>query len=106
MTQNNVQPLIQQLYENESLTNALTDDGAKFLLEWGETQLNKAAILNDNPADTEDTLRRLQRVLRAVNRVVELKNDLTDEQLVQRLLTLVERAMDLAANMSTPSGEK
>ena len=94
------QLMIQQLYENESLTNALTDEGAKFLLEWGERQVGSAAPYANDPANMENLMRQLQRVMRAVNRAIELKATLTDEQMVQRLLTLVEQSMELGAQKS------
>lgn len=93
---NQIQPLVQQLYENESLTNALTDEGANILLDWGERQLKSVAAFNVEQSEFEQTARQLQRVMRAVNRAIELKTELTDTQMVQRLLTLVEQAMELA----------
>lgn len=90
------QPLIQQLYENENLTDALTDEGARILLDWGERQLKAMDARIDEQVDLESGFRQLQRVMQSVNRLIELKTSLTDEQLVQRTLTLVERAMDLA----------
>lgn len=90
-----IKPYVQQLYENESHTNALTDDGARTLLTWGERQLNVVAAYNPDEAQMEQVARQLSRVLRAVNRVIELKAGLTDDQLVERLLTLAEQAMAL-----------
>ena len=98
---NDTQSLIQQLYENESLTNALTDEGAKFLLDWGERQVGSVAPYANNPDNLAELGRQLERVMRAVNRAIELKASLTDEQMVQRLLTLVEQAMELGAQKST-----
>lgn len=97
---NYLQSLIQQLYENESLTNALTDEGAKFLLEWGERQVGSIAPYANNSDNLADLGRQLERVMRAINRAIELKATLTDEQMVQRLLTLVEQAMELGAQKS------
>lgn len=90
-----LQPFVEQLYENESHTSALTDDGARVLLEWGERQLNIAATRNPSQSQLEQTTRQLSRVLRAINRLIDLKAELTDEQLVARLLTLTEQAMAL-----------
>ena len=91
-----IQPLVQQLYESENLTDALTDEGAKILLDWGERQLKAMDALIDEQVELESGFRQLRRVLQAVNRLIELKTSLTDEQLVQRILTLVERSMQLA----------
>jgi hypothetical protein len=95
------QALIQQFYENESLTNALTDEGAKFLLEWGERQIESVAPYADNPDNLADLAQQLERIMRAINRAIELKATLTDEQMAQRLLTLVEQAIELGAQKST-----
>lgn len=91
-----IQPLLQQLYESENLTDALTDEGAKILLEWGERQLKAMDVLIDDQVELDSGFRQLRRVMQSVNRLVELKTSLTDEQLVQRILTLVERSMQLA----------
>lgn len=91
-----IQPLIQQLHESEDLTDALTDEGASILLEWGERQLKAMDVLLDDQLELESGFRQLRRVMQSVNRLVELKTSLTDEQLVQRILTLVERSMELA----------
>lgn len=97
---NQIQLWVQQLYENEGLTNALTDEGANVLLDWGERQLKGIAAFNVGQSEFEQTAHQLQRVMRAVNRVIELKTELTDTQMVQRLLTLVEQAMELAHQKS------
>lgn len=91
-----IQPLLQQIYESENLTDALTDEGASILLEWGERQLKAMDVLIDKQVDLESGFRQLRRVMQSVNRLIELKDTLTDEQLVQRALTMVERAMELA----------
>lgn len=91
-----IQPLIQQLYESENLTDALTDEGASILLEWGESQLRVMDVSIADQVELESGFRQLRRVMQSVNRLVELKKSLTDEQLVQRILTLVERSMQLA----------
>ena len=91
-----IQPLLQQLYESENLTDALTDEGASILLDWGERQLKAMDALIDEQVALESAFRQLRRVMQSINRLVELKADLTDEQLVQRLLTVVEFAVELA----------
>ena len=91
-----IQSLIQQLYESENLTDALTDEGANILLDWGERQLKALDVRIDEQGDLESAFRQLRRVMRSVNRLIELKASLSDEQLVQRALTMVEFAMELA----------
>ena len=96
-----VQSLLQQFYEDEGLTSALTDDAAKALLAWGESQLNSVAAYDNKEAELEQMARQLRRVMRAVNRAIELKSTLTDDQMALRLLTLVESSMELGVLKST-----
>ncbi|MCB0165037.1 MAG: hypothetical protein KDI79_12475 [Anaerolineae bacterium] len=96
LSQEQIQPFIQQLYEDEGLTSALTDEGAKILLDWGQAQLERLTI-DPPPTDLETTTHHLRRVLLSINRLVEKRADLTDSELVERLLRLVEQSMQLAA---------
>lgn len=96
LSQEQIQPFIQQLYEDEALTSALTDEGAKILLDWGQTQLERLAT-DPARADPETTTHHLRRVLLSINRLVEKRAELTDSDLVERLLRLAEQSMQLAA---------
>lgn len=102
--QEQIQPFIQQLYEDEALTSALTDEGAKILLDWGRTQLERLAT-DLTSVDPETTAHHLRRVLLSINRLVEKRAELTDSELVERLLRLVEQSMQLAAPDSVSKDE-
>lgn len=95
ISQEQIQPFVQQLYEDEALTSALTDETAKILLDWGRAQLERLAT--DPSTDLETTAPNLRRVLLRINRLVEQRAELSDSELVERLLRLVEQSMALAA---------
>ena len=91
-----LQPLIDQLHQDEALTNALVDSDAAMLLAWGESELRRAANLPPTQIDLDSVAREVQRVMRSINRLVGQKAELPDIQLIQRLLRLVEQAQQLA----------
>lgn len=83
---------IERLYENERLTDALTDQTARLLLNWGEQQLKQMAASAPNPAAIDQAGQQVQQVMRAVNRLAEDRAGLAEADFIQRLLELVERA--------------
>ncbi len=95
-----IQQAIQQLYEDEGLTNALTDEPATILLSWGEEQLKDLADFDYDQPDLVRTAYQLRRVIRAINRLGERQTDLSEKELVQRLLKLVERAIQFGNQKS------
>ncbi len=102
MSENPIQPLVEQLYENEGLTDALTDDAAKLLLEWGEQQLNNLADLRLSPENLDVAAQSLQRAMRSVNRLIEQRADLSDVEMIEHLLKLVEQVITLTVIAQQP----
>ena len=96
MNEIQIQPYIEQLYEDERLTSALDDRDAQTLLGWGEAQLKSMTASNVDPAALDDTARQLRRVIRLINKLTEQKSELSDASMVQRLLNLVEETMALS----------
>jgi len=90
-----INAVIQRLYENESITSALTDKSGKMLLTWGEAELTKLAPFNPTSQQVDDLSGQASRVLRAINRLVERQADLTEEEMVETLIQLVQNAMQL-----------
>jgi len=90
-----IQRLVEQLYENERLTGNLTDEPAKILLKWGEQQIRDLAQTHSDQAELEKLAYQLQRVIRSINRLVGQKADLSETDMVERLLELVEQSKDL-----------
>ena len=74
-TKGQIQQAIQQLYEDEGLTSALTDEPATILLSWGEEQLKSLADFDYEQPDLVRTAYQLRRVMRAINRLVERQAD-------------------------------
>ncbi len=95
-----IQQAIQQLYEDEGLTSALTDEPATILLSWGEEQLKDLAGFDYEQPEMVRTAYQLRRVIRAVNRLAERQADLSEKKLVQRLLQLVEKAIKFGSQKS------
>lgn len=88
--------LVEQLYGDEGLTEALTDADAKILLDWGRQQLEESARLSSNQAELESAARQLRRVLKTINRLVGEKGELSETEMIRRLFRLVEQSSQLA----------
>lgn len=91
-----LQSAIEQLYAHEGLTDNLTDETATLLLNWGEQQLKTLANLNDNRADPDLLAYQLQRLMRAINRLIGQQAELSETEMVQKLTNLVEQAIQFA----------
>ena len=55
-----IQPFLDRLRDDESLTDNLTDEQATPLLAWGEARLEKAAT-DDEAREVIETIRRINR---------------------------------------------
>lgn len=89
-----IQSHIEQLYENEKLTSALTDPSAKILLGWAEKQLSDYNSVDISAVELEEIANMLGRLVRYINIIMGKLPQLEEEELVQRLLYLAERAQD------------
>ena len=87
--------VIQRLYENENLTGALTDDSAQILLKWGEQKLANLAQFKPDPQAVDNLVAQSERVLRGINRLTDRRAGLSETEMVEQLLKLVERSMAL-----------
>jgi hypothetical protein len=94
---NKIRPLVEQLYESEGLTAALTDEAATLLLQWGEQQLNNLAHLQLEQADLDTAAQSLRRAIRAVNHLIEQRAELTDKEMVEALLKLIEQVITITS---------
>ena len=91
-----LQLALEQLYERPNLTDNLTDDDARILLNWGEVQLRELAAANLEQRQFEEFANLVQRVMRAVNRLVGQRADIDDEKMRKRMLRLLTQAISLA----------
>ena len=91
-----LQLALEQLYERPNLADNLTDDDARILLNWGEVQLRELAAANLEQRQFEEFANLVQRVMRAVNRLVGQRADIDDEKMRKRMLRLLTQAISLA----------
>jgi hypothetical protein len=101
---NQIRPLVEQIYESEGLTDALSDEAAVLLLQWGEQQLQNLAHLHLSRADLEKAAHTLQQAIRTVNHLVEQRAGLSDVEMIQHLIHLVDQVITLTliAQQITP----
>jgi len=95
-TNDTLQLALEQLYERVNLTDNLTDNDARILLSWGETQLKKLAAANLEQEQFEESANLVQRVMRAVNRLVGQRADIDNEKMRKSMLRLLTQAISLA----------
>ena len=95
--ENQIRPLVEQLYESEGLTDALGDEAAMILLQWGEQQLNDLAHLQLGQTDLENAAQALRQAVRAVNHLIEQRTELSDIEMVEQLLKLIEQVITLTS---------
>ncbi len=93
--ENQIRPLVEQLYESEGLTDALTDEAAGLLLRWGEQQLQNLAELQLNQTDLQEAAHALQQAMRTVNHLMVQRRDLSDAAMIEHLIKLVEQVISL-----------
>ncbi len=94
-----IQLLVSQLYEDERLTAALTDEAATLLLSWGEQQLNNLAQVSLSKEELDQAAHALQRALRLVNRLIEQRAELSDAAMIQQLLKLIDQVIFLTVTV-------
>lgn len=93
--ENQIRPLVEQIYENEGITDALSDEAAKLLLQWGEQQLNHLAHLHLNQTDLANAAHTLQQAMRTVNHLIEQRTYLSDVEIIRHLIKLVDQVVTL-----------
>ena len=100
-----VQRFVEQLYEDERLTDNLADQSAGTLLKWGEARLNGLAELNLDEAALDGAARQLRSIMRSINRLAGQRVDLSEDELVEGLIDLVEETLKYGDTLSTPTKE-
>jgi|GEM_PF-1582202 len=86
---------ISQFYEDESLTDALTDQPATTLLQWGEKQLGELAKKSASEDDFDTQFTQLRKLIKSMSRfVAEHQNMAEDEQAesVQKIMGFAQSA--------------
>jgi len=95
MSDIDLESALAQFYEDESLTEALTDQPAETLLKWGEEQLQTLAQKASDPDEFDQQFTQLRKLVKSVSRfVAEHQNMAVDEQQAS-----VEKIVGLAENI-------
>ncbi len=100
MSDIDLESALSQFYEDESLTDALTDQPAQTLLKWGEGQLQTLAQKASDPDEFDQQFTQLRKLVKGVSRfVAEHQNMAIDEQQasVEKIVGLAE-TIGLAMN--------
>ena len=93
---------IEMILQSESLTDDLEYDEVEILLDWGMTQVEAYALTTQEIADEEKArlaidqgMTRVQRAMRFINDLVAERIDLSDGEMVEKLLQLISLAKEL-----------
>ena len=93
---------IEMILESESLTDDLQDDEAGILLDWGLTQAEAYALATQEITDKEETrlaldqgVTTVRRAMRFINDLVAERMDLSDGEMLEKLLHLISLAGEL-----------
>lgn len=72
---------VEQMVEDESLTDELTSEPARILLEWGQYQLTQLAEEAPDPLTFQAQFRQLRFLMKSINRFTALRHEIDiDEQ--------------------------
>jgi hypothetical protein len=93
---------IEMILKSEGLTDHLQDDEAEILLDWGMTQVEAYALVTQEIADEEEArlaidqgVTKVRRAMRFINDLVAERVDLSDGEMVEKLLHLIFLAREL-----------
>jgi len=93
---------IEMILESEGLTDDLQDDEAEILLDWGLAQAEAYALASQEIADEEDVrlaidhgVMTVRQAMRVINDLVAERMDLSDGEMVEKLLHLISFAKEL-----------
>ncbi|MEO8611778.1 MAG: hypothetical protein ABI690_28020 [Chloroflexota bacterium] len=99
MSDDQAQRAIEQLYEDTSARDELSDDEANVLLQWGEAQIHElgARNLDDNAFD--EAISHLNGVLKNINRYTGQRAYKTPEELTALLNELATQAQAMGVDV-------
>lgn len=87
-----IQKAVMRLYEDEALTDGLTDNAAQILLKWGAQQLEDVGVQTANQPGFDTTADQLRQLLRVINRTVGRRSELSTPEMSEQLAKIVGRA--------------
>jgi hypothetical protein len=104
---------IEMILESEGLTDALQDDEAEILLDWGLAQAEAYALVTQEIADEEEArlaidqgVTTVRRAMRFINNLVAERMDMSDGEMVEELLHLASLARQLPRVQTVPGQEE
>jgi hypothetical protein len=104
---------IEMILESESLTDDLQDDEAEILLDWGMAQAEAYALATQEIANEEEARLALdqgvtivRRVMRSINDLAAERMDLSDTEMVEKLLNLASLTRELPPVQAIVSEEE
>lgn len=80
MTEDQIQLAVESLYDNEALTNELSDEEAQLLLSWGERQISALGARIDDETVFDDQCVLLRRVMTRLNHFVGTRADMDEDE--------------------------
>jgi len=93
---------IERILESEGLTDDLQDDEAEILLDWGLAQAEAYALATQEIADEEEArlaidhgVTTVRQAMRSINDLVAERMDLSDGEMVEKLLYSISLAKEL-----------
>jgi hypothetical protein len=110
MTDDQAQRAIQQLYEDTSARDELSDDEANVLLQWGEAQIRELGARNLDDTAFDEAISHLNGVLKNINRYTGQRAYKTPEELTALLTELATHAQAMgvdvqAAQLAVPEAQ-
>jgi hypothetical protein len=90
---------IQQLYEDTSARDELSDDEANVLLQWGEAQIRALGARNLDDTAFDEALSHLNGVLKNINRYTGQRAYKSPEELTTLLDELATQAQAMGVNV-------
>lgn len=101
MAQIDTAAAIQQLYEDPSLTEELTDDDAKVVLDWAQEQVKQLASKFTDETAFDDAMKSLLRVVKNANRVVGQRDFADPTEQEERIDKMTSAAMGMGVVTAT-----
>jgi hypothetical protein len=95
MTTINTEAALQRLYEDPSLTEELSDEDAKILLDWARAQIAHLAVKAPDQAAFEEAVSSVLRVMKNANRVVGQRDFADPVEQEERIGKMTEAALGM-----------
>lgn len=95
---------VSQFYEDESLTDALTDQPAAVLLQWGEGQLQALAAKSADEEEFDQQFKQLRRLIRSMSEYIAEHHHMAQEEQQANLQKMSDFAQTIGFKMKSAIG--